>query len=172
MNARSTIFVICAFVAGTIVLPLGALLVSLLGWMPADAVSTPPVWESEIGQRALQASLERRSAGLVNPIKGSDAELLAGMQLFRDGCSGCHGDEGAVSHWGNSNFYPRVPQFAQNPPSLSTPEMFIAVKYGIRYSGMFANKPMPEKDVWQVVTFLSRLNSLPPAVNKAWRAKH
>ncbi len=171
-NLRSALYMLCAFVAGAAVFPLAVLLISFLGWMPADAVGVPSALESAIAQSGLRASLAHRSEGLADTINFSYAELIAGMQLFRNGCSGCHGDLGTVSHWGDNNFYPRAPQFAYTPPSLTAPEMFTAVKYGVRYSGMFANEKMPEKDIWRIVTFLSRLNSLPPAVNKAWRAKH
>ncbi len=145
---RSSLLLICSFAAGALALPIIVLSASALGWLPADAVSTPPMWESRLGQAVLKASLSHQAAGLSNPISGSDAELVAGMQAFKDGCAGCHGDASVVSHWGNSNFYPRVPQFAQNPPVLSAAEMFVAIKHGIRYSGMFANKKMKEEKIW------------------------
>jgi mono/diheme cytochrome c family protein len=119
----------------------------------------------------LKAALSRRSTGLSNPILGSDAELLAGMEAFKNNCSGCHGTAGGGSHWGNSNFYPRVPQFGQNPPILSADEMFVAIKHGIRYSGMFANEKMQEEKIWEIATFLSHLNALPPDIEHAWMEK-
>jgi mono/diheme cytochrome c family protein len=168
---RSFLLLICSFVAGCFVLPVIVLSAALLGWLPADAVSAPPLWESRLGQAVLKASLSHRAAGLSNPILGGDAELLAGMAAFKNNCSGCHGDAGAVSHWGNSNFYPRVPQFGQSPPILSAAEMFVAIKHGIRYSGMFANEKMKEEKIWQIATFLSHLNSLPPDIEHAWKEK-
>ena len=171
LKIRSSLLLICSFVAGAFVVPVIVLSAAILGRLPADAVSTPPVWESRLGQAVLKASLSHRAAGRSNPIAGSDKELLAGMQVFKDNCSGCHGDAGKVSHWGNSNFYPRVPQFGQNPPLLSAADMFVAIKHGIRYSGMFANEKMKEEKIWQVATFLSRLNSLPPDVERAWKEK-
>jgi len=159
-----------AFVAGLIATPVIALLVALLGLIPMDAVSKPPHWESKIGQAALEASLARRSEGLTNPVDGSDADLLAGMTTYRNDCAGCHGDYG--QHRSGGGLYPPVPQFAQHPPGLTAPEMFVAAKNGIRYTGMGAwNQEVTDKEIWQTVNFLGRLTSLPPAVDKAWRAK-
>lgn len=160
-----------AFAAGALVLPAVVFCAAALGWLPADAVSSPPVWESRLGQAVLKASLSRRAAGLSSPFESSDAALLAGMQSFKNNCSGCHGDAGMASHWGSHNFYPRVPQFAQSPAPLTVPEMFVAIKHGIRYSGMFANEKMQDEKVWQLAAFLSRINSLPPEVDRAWRQK-
>jgi mono/diheme cytochrome c family protein len=171
MNARMrlSLLLICSLAAGAFVVPLIVLSAALLGWLPTDAVSDPAMWESRLGQAVLKVSLAHKAARFSNPIESSDAELLTGMQAFKDNCSGCHGDARKVSHWGNSNFYPRVPQFARNPPALTAPEMFVAIKYGIRYSGMFANERMKEKKIWQIATFLSHLNSLPPEIDRAWR---
>jgi len=45
------------------------------------------------------------------------------------------------------------------------------VKYGVRYFGMGAWRHlMQDSTIWQVVGFLSRLDSLPPAVDAGWRA--
>jgi mono/diheme cytochrome c family protein len=171
MQIRSSLRLLCAFAAGALVLPLVVLCAAGLGLLPADAVSAPPMWESRLGQAVLKVSLSYKAVGLSNPIESSDAELLAGMEAFKNNCSGCHGDAGTVSHWGNSNFYPRVPQFAQSPPALTATEMFVAIKHGIRYSGMFANEQMKDERIWQIATFLSRLSSLPPDVDRAWRQK-
>jgi hypothetical protein len=50
-------------------------------------------------------------------------------------------------------------------------QLFWIVQHGVRYSGMGAWRHlMPDLTIWQVVGFLSRLDSLPPAVDAAWRA--
>ncbi len=168
-NPRMPFFV--AFIGGAIATPAFILLVALMGWLPMDAVGRPPAWESQIGQKALEASLARRSGGLANPVAERDADLLAGMTTYRNDCAGCHGDYG--QHRTGGGLYPPVPQFVRHPPHLTVPQMFVAAKYGIRYTGMGAwNKEISDKEIWQTVNFLSRLNSLPPAVDKAWRAKH
>jgi mono/diheme cytochrome c family protein len=166
-----------AFVVGLFATPLIGLAFALSGFMPVDAGGTPPQWESAIGQHALEVSLARRSEDfvdptkLVDPTREPDADLIAGMNTYRNDCAGCHGDYGQKRS--GSGLYPPVPQFNQRPPGLTAPEMFVAVKYGIRYSGMGAwNEEITDKEIWQTVGFLRHLNSLPPAVNEAWKAKH
>ena len=160
------------FLAGIVTAPLLLIAVAWSGSLPVDGLSTPSRWEARIGQTALQASLARRTNGLKNPVLGSDRDLLVGMKHYRTDCAGCHGEASGPSPWGSRNFYPRVPQFAQHPPAFTIPEMFVAVKYGIRYSGMGGwDRIIPDGQIWEIVTFLSRLNSLPPPVERAWRAK-
>ena len=109
-----------------------------VGWWPVNATPVPPQWESAFGQATLQATLSRQARGLKNPIQPSNEVLLTGLKIFKMNCAGCHGSRGQPSQWGTRNFYPRVPQFADNPPHLSAPQMFVAIKDGIRYSGMGA----------------------------------
>jgi hypothetical protein len=109
-----------------------------LGWLPVSTTAVPSYCESAFGQAMLQASLSRQAAGLTNPIRPSNEVLITGLKIFKMNCAGCHGSRGQPSQWGTKNFYPRVPQFADHPPHLSTSQMFIAIKQGIRYSGMGA----------------------------------
>ena len=105
------------------------------GFWPIAATSQPPSWESGLALRAVQASVERAPAQ-PNPVAASEENLLAGMKTFKHDCAGCHGDANGRSPWGTTSFYPRVPQFAQEPPRLSAPQMFWVVKHGVRYTGM------------------------------------
>jgi mono/diheme cytochrome c family protein len=162
-----------AFVIGLIFLPVLLLLLAVTGMLPSDAVPAPPGWEAGLGERALGASLARRAAGLDNPVApGDEAALLAGMRLYRENCAGCHGGLRGPSEWGSGNFYPRVPQFWQQGHSDVTPaEAFVAVRDGIRYSGMGAWRGMlTEPEMWQVANFVSRMHDLPSRVDARWRA--
>jgi mono/diheme cytochrome c family protein len=164
-----------AFGAGVIVVPLGFALLAASGLLSSDSASQPPAWEAAIGERTLEASLAARAKALRNPIGANDnAALLAGMKLFRENCAGCHGGADADSKWGARNFYPRVPQFwrveADDVPAAE--QAFVAVRDGIRYSGMGAWSGMlKEGQMWQVANFVSRMHHLPPAVEIAWKAK-
>jgi hypothetical protein len=47
--------------------------------------------------------------------------------------------------------------------------MFVAIKYGIRYSGMGAwEGMMSDQDIWKVATFLEHIQSLPPEIQASW----
>jgi len=146
-----------AFIVGLIATPLLIALVGIAGWLPSNATSEPPKWEASVGMRALDASLEKRSGALSNPIAEKDsAALTAGQKIYADNCAGCHGDAKGPSEWGSKGFYPRAPQFFQEGSDVSPPEAYTAIHDGIRYSGMGAWRGiMKEDDMWKVANFVA-----------------
>lgn len=163
-----------AFFLGALTPFVVAAVIAERGLWPLNATAVPTGFEAALLTRVVHTEIARRAAGagLSNPLPVTDDTLLAGMKVYRNGCAGCHGEAGRPSHWGTHNFYPRVPQFADTPPQLTVPEMFLVVKHGIRFSGMAGwDRLVPDDDIWRVVTFLSGLRSLPPAVSAEWTAK-
>ena len=158
-------------VVGVLLLPLGVAILGSMGVLPVAATAQPPWLEVSAARNALAASLQRDAVGLT-PIPVSESALLAGLRIYRDNCAGCHGDFHQPSKWGSSGFYPRVPQFPERASTLATAEMFVAVKHGIRYSGMGAwESLLSDDDIWRVVTFVSHMHQLPPAVEAAWQTR-
>jgi mono/diheme cytochrome c family protein len=165
------------FVVGIVVVPAGCWIVAWLGFFPALANGDPPGWEKAFARLALTAYVARHAPHLTNPVAATDENLLAGMKVFKDACAGCHGDPTATSDYGAS-FYPHVPQFAVDPPRKPDWQLFWIVRNGVRYSGMSAwdgqwhnDRAVSDDHIWKVVTFLSRLESLPPAVSAEWHKK-
>ena len=149
-----------------------ATVVFALGWVPLSATANPPRWESFLGRRALAASLARQAPRLQNPIAPTSGNLKSGLEIYRDNCSGCHGDSDKSSHWGTTAFYPRVPQFYAEPPFKPDWQMYWIVKRGVRYTGMGGwEGEMADDDIWKVVLFLSHVKNLPPDVETEWRGK-
>jgi mono/diheme cytochrome c family protein len=163
---------LCGVLIGIILVPLGFFLVLWAGFWPIAATSQPPSWESRLALRALQASIKRRTPPSASPIIAIEENLLAGMKTYRNGCAGCHGDADGPSQWGTTSFYPRVPQFAQQQPRLTAPQMFWIVKHGVRYTGMGAwNGLLSDDEIWKVVTFLNHMEHLPPRVAEQFERK-
>ena len=157
-------------VAGLLLLPIVLWFLAWLGMFSFEATATPPSWERAIARMAFDASVDRRAPRIANPIRATPEALLAGMKEYRDDCAGCHGSYGRDSKWGSDDFYPRVPQFARTPPRKPDWQLFWIVKHGVRYSGMGAwDRQVPDSTIWLLVTFLSRLDSLPPSVDATWR---
>jgi mono/diheme cytochrome c family protein len=148
-----------AFIVGLIATPILFGLVGVAGWLPSNSTSEPPKWESSIGMRALDTSLEKRSADLSNPIADKDSAALgAGQKIYADNCAGCHGSAKGPSDWGSKGFYPRAPQFFQEGSDVSPPEAYTAIHDGIRYSGMGAWRDlMKEEDMWKVANFVASI---------------
>jgi mono/diheme cytochrome c family protein len=149
--------VLIAFILGLIAAPALVVLAGVAGRLPSDAVSNPPKWESSTAMRALDASLEKRSKGLGNPVAANDAAALAaGEKVYGHDCSGCHGDAKGPSGWGGKNMYPRAPQFFQEGSDVTAPEAFAAIHDGIRYSGMGAwRSQLTDQQMWQVANFVA-----------------
>jgi mono/diheme cytochrome c family protein len=162
------------FVLGVIVtlavLILGGLTIAMLGFMPANADSTPPRWEHRLANGALDASMERRAPRVTSPVPPTDENLIDGMKIYNMNCASCHGDLDRKPNTFGKSFYPPAPNLILHP--LDDPEwhIFYAVRTGIRYTGMPAwGKTLSEQDMWKVTAFLSRLEKLPPAVQDYWK---
>ena len=157
---------------GITLLPALLLLAAVTGLFPVAATGMPSRWEEKIAKFGLKKSVQRQAPVLKNPLDGSEENLLSGLKIFQDGCAGCHGTANQRSTWGTTDFYPRVPQFGFEPPAMPDWQIFWVVKNGIRYTGMGGNSPdMSDDHAWKVAMFLSRLDSLPPAVAQKWQEK-
>lgn len=152
---------------GLLVLPLMVSVAGMLGALPTGSAATPPAWEVAFARHALHAAAARSRPVLRNPIAPTDSTLRAGMKFYRGECAGCHGTPG---HERPVGLYPEPPKFASHPPTLPDWQLCWIVKKGVRYSGMFAwDGQVSDGQIWTVVTFLSRLDSLPPAIAADWR---
>lgn len=168
-------------VTGLLIIPVGAVLVAWLGFMPTIAKARPPAWEGRFAHMALMAAAARRAPQLTNPIPPTEANLLKGVKLFKGDCAGCHGSA-AVTVDTSVGLYPDAPHFAKHHPRAPDWQLFWIVKNGVRYSGMFSwdgqwgkdsitGKDSTDEKIWTTVTFLKHLDSLPPSVDAEWHKK-
>jgi mono/diheme cytochrome c family protein len=163
---------IIAFIIGLLILPAAVLILALLGLLPFYATAIPSKLETNIAVKSLHASIKGKTSEIKNPLVASEEVLLSGLKMYRSNCAGCHGDYQQPSPWGTKNFYPRVPQFGMQASNLTSEEMFVVVKNGVRYSGMASwNGLISNTEIWRIVTFLSHINSLPTNVDQAWKKK-
>ena len=155
---------------GLVLAPLAVAGAARAGVLSLTAIAPPPAWETNLGRSALHGSVSRAARRLPeSPPAATEEDLRGGLRLYRMNCAGCHGDYGRPSDWGTTSFYPRVPQFAESPTTLTTREAFFVVKNGVRYSGMGAwRNLMNDADIWRVASFVSRMRSLPPSVEERW----
>ena len=162
------------FAAGAFLPAVVILAAMQLGFARVDAKAAPPGLEKALATRALAASLKRLAPQINNPVAPTEANLMSGMKIYSNLCAGCHGDPNGESVFGAS-FYPPVPQFVTHPPRRPEWELFWVVKNGVRYTSMPAWDAMfgknGDEQIWKAVTFLSHLESLPPAVNAEWHKK-
>jgi mono/diheme cytochrome c family protein len=159
------------FIAGIVTGLIGLLLaVWLYPWSIA-ATTEPAAVEKWLMGRLRERGIRREAQPATNPVAASDELLLEGMKFYMNGCAGCHGDGRQPSAWGSSSFFPRVPQFGTQAPSRPDWQIFWIARNGIRNTGMGAwAKLASDEDLWKVSLFISRIDSLPPAVAERWQA--
>ena len=123
-----------------------------------------------IAMPALDASVDRRAPKLRNPVSPTEANLVAGMAMYQKQCASCHGDPLQHDAMLANSLYPRPPQFMKEAPDMPENQNFYILLHGIRYSGMPAWKQTyNERQIWQIATFLSHMDKLPPAVLAQWQ---
>jgi mono/diheme cytochrome c family protein len=103
----------------------------------------------------------------------TDANLVAGIDLYGQHCAICHGTaKGDASATPIAKGeYPAPPQLATNGVE-DDPEgySFWIIKHGIRWTGMPSwAGTLNDEQIWTVALFLKHMDKLPPAAQQAWQ---
>jgi mono/diheme cytochrome c family protein len=157
-------------IAAIVIVVLAGFLWLRLGFMDARADVPENALERAVAMPALDASVRRRAPQLQNPIAPTDDHLVAGMKVYQNHCAGCHGDIHQPHAAIGDALYPRAPQFLEDAPDMPEYQNFYIIQHGIRLSGMPASRnSLKEEEIWQVTTFLSHMDKLPPQVSDQWK---
>ena len=173
------------FAFGLLALPLAIIIVARLGLLPINANTSPSGLETSFAHMALDASAARHAPYLSDPIAPTEENLMAGLILFKSDCAAATAPRIPCQRKRNqSNPLSQRPSVCTAPASAKPQDYsscFWIVKGGVRYSGMFAwagqfapdasGKDVSDEKIWSAVTFLTHLDSLPPAVNAEWHKK-
>ena len=128
--------------------------------------------EKTIAMPSLDASVDRHAPEVNNPVEPTDVNLIAGMKIYQANCAVCHGDVNHSHGMLADALYPRAPQFVEDAPDMPEYQNFYIIEHGIRLTGMPAWKQsLSDQQMWQVTTFLSHMDKLPPEISQQWRAK-
>jgi len=141
------------------------------GIVPATADGKPAAVESWVANTALEATIERDTKGLKNPIQPSDENLITGVHLYAENCAICHGASDAKPSRLAQGFYIEAPQFAkdgvEDEPEAAS---FWTVKHGIRFTAMPSfTTTLKDEEIWKIAMFLKQMDKLPPAVDAEWK---
>lgn len=152
-----------------IVLGLGAYVYLKMGFLNTRADAGPSGLETRLAMSFLDASVGRNAPDRRSPVEASEANLSGGMKLYRTNCSRCHGaPEHPEKKFGHP-FYPPAPNFLDEAPDMPENQNFYIIKHGIRWTGMPAwGSALSDSEIWEITTFLSHMNKLPPAVQEEW----
>lgn len=153
-----------------VVLVLGVLGFSMLGFFPTKADIPPPHWEAHLAMGAVDASMDRHAPHTTNPVPPTDDNLEDGMRLYTTNCAVCHGGLDRKPSPIAKSFYPPAPDLILDPPDDPEWHTFYTARTGIRYTGMPAwDKTMTDQEIWKVTLLLSHLDKLPPTVQEFWK---
>jgi thiosulfate dehydrogenase len=165
------------FVLGVVVVVIVALasgyVILSTGVIPAAADGKPILLEHWAARTSLRATLARDAPKGPDPVPLTDANLMAGVDLYRQNCAICHGTSqgsGSASPVAKGE-YPAPPQLAsdgvEDDPTGWT---FWKIQNGIRWTGMPSWKgTLSDEQMWKLALFLKHMDSLPPDVQKAWQ---
>ena len=158
------------FVAAVVVVFLAAFIWIRSGLMNPRADIPVNAFEQMIAMPSLDAAVDRRAPEAKNPVEATDDNLTAGIKIYQANCASCHGDPRHPRSILADALYPRAPQFMEDAPDMPENQSFYIIQHGIRLSGMPAWKQvLSEQEMWQVTTFLSRMDKLPPPVLDQWK---
>lgn len=144
-----------------------AAILATQGYINLGADQTPSALETKVAMAAIDAWAARNAPKQANPQAPTDENLVAGARIFLNHCAGCHGLPANTNSTFPKSFYPPVPEFFKDAPDMPENENFFIIQHGVRLTGMPAwNKTLNENETWQVATFLSHINKLPPAAQK------
>lgn len=140
------------------------------GHAPVATASSPMLFETFFAKTALHATINR-DAPKTKSTRASEGELLAGVDVYRHNCGGCHGIPGKQPSNVAKGMFPRPPQlFAPGHMVTDDPvgESYWKVKHGIRLSGMpgFTGL-LTDEQIWNVSLLVANADKLPPAVKQA-----
>jgi mono/diheme cytochrome c family protein len=166
-----------AFVWGVVLTILAAVgggyAVLRAGLIPANADAKPGWFETWAAGTSLDATLTREAPKGANPVPLTDANLVAGIDLYGQHCAICHGTakgEASASPIAKGE-YPAPPQLATNGVE-DDPEgySFWIIAHGIRWTGMPAWRgTLNDEQIWTLALFLKHMDKLPPAAQQAWQ---
>jgi thiosulfate dehydrogenase len=152
----------------------GAYVILAKGLVPASADSGPLPLEKWAARMSLRATLANDAPKTPDPVPLTDANLIAGIQLYGKHCAICHGTAA-----GDASASPVAKGEYPRPPQLGTdgveddPEgwTYWKIDHGIRWTGMPSWKAtLSDQQMWTLALFLKNMDKLPPAAEQAWQA--
>jgi thiosulfate dehydrogenase len=154
---------------GLILLPVGAYLYFTTGRAPVATSDPDMPFEAFLAGKALRARIGKEMPKNV-PIETSEANYLAGAELYKQHCAVCHGLPLTAKTAIATGMYPRPPQLLQgkgvtdDPPGAS----YWRIANGIRLTGMPGfSQSLSQTQMWQVAILLAYADKLPTSAKAA-----
>lgn len=165
--------------AGVVAVPVVAFVLAFFGALPVATSASPLPMERALAETALHAKISSQAPKQIG-IPVTDANIVAGAQIYRDHCSECHGLPSQPQPADTAGMFPPVPHFFQHRPggenhgqarqlpanfvTRATAATYWRTRNGIRLTGMPSfEKALTDEQIWQVSLFLASRRNLPAA---------
>ena len=156
---------IAGLILGLLVVPFGAYLYFAGGSAPVATTDSYMPFEKLLAHKALAARIAKDMPKTV-PIQASEANYLAGAELYKQHCAVCHGLPLAPKTAIATGMYPRPPLLFEGKGVTDDEpgETYWKVFNGIRLTGMPGfSKSLSETQMWQLAILLANADKLPPS---------
>jgi thiosulfate dehydrogenase len=160
---------LAGLILGLLVVPFGVYLYFSGGSAPVATTDSDMPFEHMLAHKALAARIAKDMPKTV-PIQPTEANLLAGADLYKQHCAVCHGlpltPKSAIA----AGMYPHPPHLLEGKGVTDDEpgESYWKIFNGIRLSGMPGfSKSLSETQMWQVALLVANADKLPPSAKAA-----
>lgn len=154
-----------------LVLLAGAYLFVRGGGVSLSTTAAPLPMEKTLAHMALRASIGN-ARDRKDPLTLDDANMVAGVDLYKEHCAVCHGAPGKPPTAISKGMFPPPPQlFEKDDMVTDDPEgvTYWKVTHGIRLSGMPGfESTLSDTQRWQVTMLLAHADKLPSPAQAAF----
>lgn len=157
---------VAGLVLGLILFPAGLYFYLVGGSAPVATTDPDMPFEHYLARKAQHVRIDRDMPKNV-PIQPTEANYLAGAELYKEHCAVCHGLPDSKKTAIATGMYPRPPQlFKGKGVTDDEPgETYWKIFNGFRLTGMPGfSKSLNETQMWQMSLLLANADKLPPSV--------
>ncbi|MFY9645634.1 MAG: cytochrome c [Terriglobales bacterium] len=156
-------------VLGLILVPLGVYMYFTSGSAPVATTDSDMPFENFLAHKVLNARIAKEMPKIV-PIPTTEANYLAGAELYQQHCGVCHGLPLSPKTAIATGMYPHPPQLFQGKGVTDDEagETYWKIANGIRLTGMPGfSKSLSETQMWQMSILLANADKLPASAKAA-----
>ncbi len=161
--------IIVGLILGMLLVPFAAYLYFVSGGAPVATTDSDMPFENFFAHKALNARIAKDMPKNV-PVQATDANYLAGADLYKQHCAVCHGLPLAPKTAIATGMYPRPPQLFEGKGVTDDEpgETYWKIFNGIRLTGMPGfSKSLTETQMWQIAILLANADKLPASTKAA-----
>lgn len=160
---------IAGLVVGLILVPVLVYVYFASGRAPVATTDPDMPFEASLAHKARKARIEKDMPKRV-PLEATEANYLAGAEVYKQNCAVCHGLPQAPKTAVASGMYPRPPQLFEGKGVTDDEpgETYWKTFNGFRLTGMPGfSKSLSETQMWQVSLLLAYADKVPASVKSA-----